>query len=86
MEEIMVAVSDKKLKTNDKYLQQLEDIKIRVPKGYRSVIQELAKEEGYTGVNPFVITLINGVLKKKGMKEIPTGIKEVKLQNVVEEE
>lgn len=74
----MLALSDKKKDSNNAYLKQLEDIKIRVPKGYRDVIKELAKEEGYDGVNPFVINLINNVLKAKGKEEIPTGIKEIK--------
>lgn len=77
-EGIMLAVPKKKLESNDKYLQQLEDIKIRVPKGYREVIQNLAKSEGYNGVNPFIINLVNNVLKSKDMEEIPTGIKETK--------
>ena len=74
----MLALSDKKKDSNNAYLKQLEDIKIRVPKGYRDVIKELAKEEGYDGVNPFVINLVNYVLKAKGKEEIPTGIKEIK--------
>lgn len=78
----MVAVPKKKLDSNDKYLQQLEDIKLRVPKGYRKVIQDLAEEEGFKGVNPFVINLVNKVLKNKGMDEIPTGIRESKQKEV----
>lgn len=74
----MVALEDKKRASNDKYLKQLEDIKVRVPKGYRKIIQDLAKEEGYDGVNPFVINLVNNVLRAKGNDEIPTGIKETK--------
>ncbi len=74
----MLALNDKKKVSNDRYLQQLEDIKIRVPKGYRKVIKDLAKEEGFDGVNPFVIKLVNDVLKDKGRETIPTGIKETK--------
>lgn len=74
----MVALNDKKRASNEKYLQQLEDIKIRVPKGYREIIQDLAKNEGFNAVNPFVISLINKVLRSKNMNEIPTGIKETK--------
>ena len=77
-EENMLALNEKKKVSNDRYLQQLEDIKIRVPKGYREVIQNLAKEEGFKGVNPFVIKLINDVLREKGQELIPTGIKETK--------
>lgn len=74
----MLAVPKKKLDSNDKYLKQLEDIKIRVPKGYRKPIQNLAKSEGFDGVNPFIISLINNVFKNYGLEEIPTGIKEIK--------
>ena len=38
----------------------------------------MAKEEGFKGVNPFVIKLINDVLREKGQELIPTGIKETK--------
>lgn len=74
----MLALSEKKRDSNNAYLKQLEDIKIRVLKGYRDVIKDLAKEEGYDGVNPFVISLVNEVLKAKGREEIPTGIKGTK--------
>lgn len=72
----MLTLNDKKKASNDKYLKQLEDIKIRVLKGYRKVIQDLAKEEQYNGVNPFIISLVNDVLKSKGREEIPTGMRE----------
>ena len=74
----MLALNDKKRASNDKYLQQLEDIKIRVPKGYRQVIKDLAKEKGFDKVNPFVIKLVNDVLRNKGKEEIPTGVRETK--------
>lgn len=74
----MLALNEKKKASNDKYLQQLEDIKIRVPKGYREVIKNLAKEEGFEGVNPFIIHLVNMVLSDRGKECIPTGIKETK--------
>lgn len=75
----MLAVPKKKLDINDKYLKQLEDIKIRVPKGYRQIIKDFAKELGYDGVNPFVISLINKKMEEKNYSDkIPTGIKEIK--------
>lgn len=75
----MLAVSKKKLDTNDKYLKQLEDIKIRVPVGYRDVIKDFAKDMGYNGVNPFVISLINEKMDENNYdNKIPTGVKEVK--------
>ena len=68
----MLALSDKKRDSNNNYLKQLE------PKGYRDVIKTLAKEEGYDGVNPFIINLVNNILREKGREEIPSGIKETK--------
>lgn len=74
----MLAVSQKKLDINDRYLEQLEDIKIRVPKGYRGVIQNFAKEMRYKGVNPFIISLINEKMEEQNYSnKIPTGMKEI---------
>lgn len=75
----MLAVPKKKLDTNDKYLQQLEDIKIRVPKGYRDVIKKFAIEQGYNNVNQLVIGLINEKMEIVEYNErIPNGIRDVK--------
>lgn len=75
----MLAVPKKKLDTNDKYLQQLEDIKIRVPKGYRDIIKKFAIEQGYNNVNQLVIGLINEKMEIVEYNErIPNGIRDVK--------
>lgn len=75
----MLAVSKKKLDTNDKYLQQLEDIKIRVPKGYRDVIKDFAVDQGYKNVNQLVIGLINEKMEYIGYEQrIPVGIRDIK--------
>ena len=81
----MLAVSKKKLDTNDKYLQQLEDIKIRVPKGYRNVIKDFAVDQGYKNVNQLVIGLINEKMNQIGYEQrIPVGIRDIKEKNVEE--
>lgn len=81
----MLAVSKKKLDTNDKYLQQLEDIKIRVPKGYRDIIKDFAVDQGYKNVNQLVIGLINEKMEQIGYEQrIPTGIRDIKEKNVEE--
>lgn len=81
----MLAVSKKKLDTNDKYLQQLEDIKIRVPKGYRDVIKKFAIDQGYNNVNQLVIGLINDRMEKVEYNQrIPTGIRDVKEKSTQE--
>ena len=75
----MLAVSKKKLDINDKYLQQLEDIKIRVPKGYREIIKKFAVEQGYNNVNQLVIGLINEKMEKVEYNiSIPNGILDIK--------
>ena len=84
-EDGMLAVSKKKLDTNDKYLQQLEDIKIRVPKGYRDVIKKFAVDQGYNNVNQLVIGLINEKMEKVEYEQrIPTGVRDIKEKTVQE--
>lgn len=78
-EDIVLAVSKKKLDTNDKYLQKLDDIKIRVPGGYKKVIQDFASLYGYKSVNQLVIALINEKMEEKGyLDRIPTGLRETR--------
>ncbi|MFA9423383.1 MAG: hypothetical protein ACERLG_07380 [Sedimentibacter sp.] len=61
--------------TNDRYLEKLEDIKVRVPKGYRDTIKEYAKTKEMN-TNQLVIYLINDAMKKDGLEtSIPFGIK-----------
>lgn len=82
----MLAVSKKKLDTNDKYLQKLEDIKIRVPKGYRDIIKEFAKGQG-KNVNQLVIELINERMEQVGYKDrIPNGVREATEKSTQESE
>lgn len=67
-----------KLAINDKYLKQLDDIKIRVPKGYREVIKDYAAKQGIS-VNQLVIRAIQADATEHGITlEVPNGIKEYK--------
>lgn len=67
-----------KLAINDKYLKQLDDIKIRVPKGYREVIKDYAAKQGIS-VNQLVIRAIQADAAEHGITlEVPVGIKEYK--------
>lgn len=84
-EDAMLAVDKRKLDTNDRYLKQLEDIKIRVPKGYRQVIKDFAVAQKYDNVNQLVIGLINEKMEQVGHEErIPTGIRDVKEKESLE--
>lgn len=76
-----MAVSEKKLATNQAYLNQLEDMKIRVPKGYRIKIKEYAKFKGMS-VNQLVIQLIQADASNNGYElNVPNGIREIKQEN-----
>ena len=67
----------KQLATNDKYL-QLDDIKIRVPKGYREEIKKYAKSQNLS-VNQLVIRAIQADAQQHGIElEVPSGMREVK--------
>jgi predicted HicB family RNase H-like nuclease len=52
-----IMVSKAKLESNDRYLQTLDDIKVRVPKGKRKVIQEFATKKGKS-LNEYIVDLI----------------------------
>ena len=67
-----------KLAINDKYLRQLDDIKIRVPKGYRQAIKDYAAKQGIS-VNQLVIRAVQADAAEHGESlDVPTGIKEYK--------
>lgn len=69
-----------KLATNDKYLKQLDDIKIRVPKGYRDIIKNYAAAQGIS-VNQLVIRAIQADAKEHGAElEVPSGMREIKAE------
>lgn len=69
-----------KLATNDKYLKQLDDIKIRVPKGYRDIIKNYAAAQGIS-VNQLVIRAIQADAKEHGVElEVPSGMREIKAE------
>lgn len=52
-----VMVSKAKLESNDRYLKTLDDIKVRVPKGKRKLIQKFAAKKGKS-LNEYIVDLI----------------------------
>ena len=57
--------SEAKLKGNKKYLEKLDDIKVRVPKGKKSEIYEFAeKKRGYSSLNAYIVSLIDADMEK----------------------
>mgnify|MGYP002471392078 CR=1 FL=1 len=60
------------------YQKQLDDIKVRVPKGYREIIKNYAKSQGIS-LNQLVIRAIQADAAANGISlEVPAGIKEYK--------
>lgn len=68
-----------KLDTNREYHDRMDDIKIRVPKGYRQLITDYCKEVRGMPLNQLVITLLNDDIKAHGADlHIPSGRRELK--------
>lgn len=53
---------EQRKKANEKYLEQLEDIKVRVPKGQRDVYKAHAESKG-TSLNKLIIELLEGDMR-----------------------
>lgn len=62
-----MALSEAKKLSNDRYLQKLEDIKLRVPKGTREQISEHARGKGMS-LNAYVLQLIEKDMDVGGFK------------------
>lgn len=77
---------ENKLKTNQVYLNKFDDIKIRVPKGYREKIHEYAKIQGIS-VNQLVIRALQADAKSNNFDlYVPSGMKELKQEGGQEQE
>lgn len=71
--------SQTKLNTNREYHDKMDDIKLRVPKGYRRKISDYCKEVYGTSLNQVVISLLNADIQSHGIDlHIPSGRQEVK--------
>ncbi len=62
-----MAVSDAQKKATNKYFNKLDEIKIRVPKGQKAVIQAHAQGKGLS-LNAYIVSLI-----EQDMHERQTG-------------
>lgn len=56
--------SEAKLKGNKKYLEKLDDIKIRVPKGKRDIISAYSQKKGIKSLNAYIVGLIDDDMRK----------------------
>ena len=58
-----MATSKTKLEANKRYLDKLDEIRIRLPKGEKERIKSHAKAQGES-MNSFIIRSINDTIKK----------------------
>ncbi len=56
-------ISEARKRANDKYLGTLEEIKVRVPKGKKEVVQAHAKKQGES-VNGFINRAIDETMER----------------------
>lgn len=57
--------SKAQLEGNKRYLEKLDDIKIRVPKGHRDVYKDFAATQGKS-LNAMVVDLLNAAMVSTG--------------------
>lgn len=55
------------LEGNKKYLQTLDEIKVRVPKGRKAELQAHAEEQGES-LNGFIVRAVDETIERDGMK------------------
>ena len=68
MDEKKNKTSDNKLKTNQRYLDKLDNIMFRVPKGQREVIHAAAACTGES-VNAYIVRAIRERMEREGVSE-----------------
>lgn len=80
-----MGVSQERLEINRKYLNKLEEVKVRVPKGYKSQITKYCTDKYGKSVNQVIIMLLNRDLENNEENwRIPSGTREI-AQNSKEE-
>ena len=62
---VSIVATKAKLEANARYLQKLDDIKVRVKKGDRAKIQAHAKKRGFDSLNAYITHLIEEDMKKE---------------------
>lgn len=63
-----MAVSDSQKRASKKYIQKLDDIKLRVPKGQKEIIQAHAVAQGES-TNAFIFRAIQEQMKRDKLED-----------------
>lgn len=59
----MVHISEARKRANDKYIEKLDEIKTRVPKGRKAEIQAHAEQQGES-LNGFIVRAIDETIER----------------------
>lgn len=55
---MIMAISEARSRANDKYIDNLDDIKVRVKKGMRDELRNTAKDKGFDSLNSYIKYLL----------------------------
>ena len=59
-----MAISDARKRANDKWREKFEEIRFRVPKGPKELIQAHAEKHGDASVNAFLVRAVNETMNR----------------------
>ena len=59
-----MAISDARKRANDKWREKFEEIRFRVPKGQKQVIQDHAANTGDESVNAFLVRAVKETIER----------------------
>lgn len=64
-----MGISEARKKANDKWREKYEEVRFRVPKGEKSLIQEHAEKHGDASVNAFLVRAVKEAMERDNMNE-----------------
>lgn len=59
----MAPISEARKRANDKYIEKLDEIKVRVPKGRKAEVQAHAEQQGES-LNGFIVRAIDETIER----------------------
>lgn len=59
----MAPISEARKRANDKYIEKLDEIKVRVPKGRKAEVQAHAEQQGES-LNAFIVRAIDETIER----------------------
>ena len=59
-----MGISEARKKANDKWREKFEEVRFRVPKGQKDLIQAHAEQHGDASVNAFLVRAVTETMKR----------------------